>query len=53
MVIVTEVTTGNQLLNVPLIEHILIAKAQIAPNMTDQEYLDREDHFSITIVLGT
>lgn len=50
-VIVKLKSTGEELINTSLIPLLLAVKEFEAPNMDDQEFLDREDTFTIHLVL--
>lgn len=54
--VVTENTTGKKILDINLTQYLLLTREQyegkIGYKLTDQEYLDYEDHFSIVFFLS-
>ena len=48
---VTNTQTGEKVFSIPLIQYVLMVKGNHSRKMTDQEYLDREDHYSLTFFL--
>lgn len=50
-IIIKRSSTGEDIINVSLMPLILAAKELAAPDMDEQEYLDREDKFTIHLVL--
>ncbi|MDE7347520.1 MAG: FimB/Mfa2 family fimbrial subunit [Muribaculaceae bacterium] len=47
---VTRHTDGKDIIHIPVIEYLLLIKGHYG-NMTDQEYLDRQDDYSMTFIL--
>lgn len=45
-------TTGHTVLSIPLTDYLKIARSQYLSDMSDQEYFDREDAYSITFFLN-
>lgn len=45
--IITERTTGDELLNIDLLSLLLQTKFYANNKLSDQEYLDREDHYAV------
>ncbi len=43
--------TDEQVFSIPLIDYLLLIKSDYDPNMSDQEFLDREDEWEITFFL--
>lgn len=54
--VVTEKATGRKILNINLTQYLLLTREQyegkIGHRLTDQEYLDYEDHYSIVFFLS-
>lgn len=48
---VTNRQTGKLVFRIPLVQYLLIAKSENVSHMSDQEYLDREDTYSLTFFL--
>ena len=42
---------GDKVLSIPLVDYLLLVKGYYNRKMTDQEYLDRQDDFSLTFFL--
>ena len=42
---------GEKVLSIPLIDYALLVKGYYNRNMSDQEYLDRQDEFNMTFFL--
>ena len=42
---------GEKVLSIPLVDYLLLVKGYYNRNMSDQEYLDRQDEFSLTFFL--
>lgn len=49
--IVNEAASGKEMFNVALVDLLLAAKENIAPNMDDQEFLDRQDEYDVELIL--
>jgi hypothetical protein len=43
--------TGEDLVRLPLAEYALLVKGYYRENMSDQEYLDRQDEYTMTLFL--
>lgn len=48
---VTNKETGKKVFSIPLTDYLKIARSQYVENMSDQEYLDREDAYALTFIL--
>lgn len=48
---ITNKETGEVVLQLPLVQYLLLARPFVAKNMNDQEYLDREDQYSMLFFL--
>lgn len=48
---VTNRQTGKLVFRIPLIQYLLLARSQYVSGMSNQEYLDREDTYSLTFFL--
>ena len=48
---ITNKDTGKIVLSIPLIDYLVLVKGNYNKNMTDQEYLDRQDEYSMTFFL--
>lgn len=48
---VTNSTTGEQVLRIPLADYALLVKGNYHTAMGEQEYLDRQDEYSLTLFL--
>ncbi|MDE6559736.1 MAG: FimB/Mfa2 family fimbrial subunit, partial [Muribaculaceae bacterium] len=44
---ITRTTDGEEIVNIPLVDYLLLVRNYYG-NMPDQEYLDRQDDYSIT-----
>lgn len=44
-------TDGTKVFSIPLIDYALLVKGQYDKNMSDQEYLDRQDEYNMTFFL--
>lgn len=42
---------GKKILSIPLVDYVLLVKGQYNREMTDQEYLDRQDEYNLTFFL--
>jgi len=42
---------GERVLSIPIVDYLLLVKGYYNRNMSDQEYLDRQDEFSLTFFL--
>ena len=51
MLHVTRVSDGSDVINIPLINYLLLAKSEDYLKMPSQEYLDREHHWNFTFFL--
>lgn len=49
--VITQRSNGQKVFDVPLVDYFLMVKGYYAQSMTDQEYLDRQDDYSIVIFL--
>lgn len=49
---VTNRQTGAVVFSIPLTDYLKLARSQYVRGMSDQEYLDREDAYSLTFFLG-
>lgn len=49
---VTNRQTGDVVFSIPLTDYLKLARSQYVRGMSDQEYLDREDSYSVTFFLG-
>lgn len=49
--IVSNAETGRTVINIPLIDYLLLVKGHYRREMTNQEYLDRQDEYSLTFFL--
>ena len=48
---VTNKETGEKVLSIPIIDYALLVKGEYGKSMSDQEYLDRQDEYSMTFFL--
>lgn len=48
---ITNKETGEKVLSIPLIDYLVLVKGNYNKNMTDQEYLDRQDEYNMTFFL--
>lgn len=48
---ITNKETGEKVLAIPLIDYLVLVKGNYNRNMSDQEYLDRQDEYSMTFFL--
>lgn len=48
---ITNKETGKKVLSIPLIDYLVLVKGNYNRNMSDQEYLDRQDEYSMTFFL--
>lgn len=48
---ITDKETGKTIIQIPLIEYINLLRMEEYTNMSDQEYLDRQDEYSMTFFL--
>ena len=48
---ITNKQTGKVIVNIPLIDYALLVKGNYNRNMSDQEYLDRQDTYDLVFVL--
>lgn len=48
---VYEHSTGRSIINIPLIDYALLVKGNYQSRMDDQEYLDRQDSYSLVFFL--
>lgn len=48
---ITNKETGEKVLSIPLIDYLVLVKGNYNRNMSDQEYLDRQDEYSMTFFL--
>lgn len=51
MLNVVDLETGKTVISVPLVDYFLLVKGRYEKQMTDQEYLDRQDDYTITFFL--
>ena len=51
MLRVTNKESGEEVLRLPLADYALIVKGYYHKDMTNQEYLDRQDEYSLTLFL--
>ena len=51
MLSVTNKESGEEVLRLPLADYALIVKGYYHKDMTNQEYLDRQDEYSLTLFL--
>ena len=49
---VTRNSDGKEIIHIPFIEYLLLVKGNYRP-MSDQEYLDRQDEYSLTFFLDS
>lgn len=49
--VITQVSTGKEIFNVPLVDYFVMVKGHYAFEMGSQEYLDRQDDYSMVIFL--
>ncbi len=49
--VITQVSTGKEIFNVPLVDYLVMVKGHYAFEMDSQEYLDRQDNYSIVVFL--
>lgn len=49
--IINESASGKEMFNVALVDLLLAAKEKIAPDMDPQEFLDRQDEYSVELIL--
>ncbi len=49
--VITQVSTGKEIFNVPLVDYFVMVKGHYAFDMGSQEYLDRQDDYSMVIFL--
>lgn len=49
--IITQVSSGKEVFNIPIVDYFLMVKGYYSQPMTDQEYLDRQDDYSVTVFL--
>lgn len=49
--VITQRSNGQKVFDVPLVDYFLMVKGYYTQSMTDQEYLDRQDDYSIVIFL--
>ena len=49
--IITQRSNGKVVFDIPLIDYFLMVKAHYVQSMPDQEYLDRQDDYSVAIFL--
>jgi hypothetical protein len=43
--------TGEKVFSIPVVDYALLVKGYYNQNMTDQEYLDRQDEYNMTFFL--
>lgn len=48
---ITNKATGENVLTIPLVDYVLLVKGNYNREMTDQEYLDRQDEYNMTFFL--
>ena len=48
---ITNKVTGEDVLTIPLIDYVKLVKGNYNRNMSDQEYLDRQDEYNMTFFL--
>lgn len=51
MLTVYDKTLGQKVINIPIVDYFLLVKGNYNREMTDQEYLDRQDDYTITFFL--
>ena len=51
MLSVIDKITNTKVINIPIVDYFLMVKGNYNRNMTDQEYLDRQDDYQITFFL--
>jgi hypothetical protein len=49
--VITQKSTGKEVFNVPLVDYFLMVKGHYFRPMSDQEYLDRQDDYSVAVFL--
>lgn len=49
--VITRASDGETILSIPLIDYFLLVKGNYNQNMSDQEYLDRQDEYNMTFFL--
>jgi hypothetical protein len=52
MLSVTEASTGNVILKIPLIDYALLVRSKYNASMDTQEYLDRMSEINLTLFLN-
>ena len=51
MLAVVDKTTGQKVINIPMVDYFLMVKGNYNRDMADQEFLDRQDDYQITFFL--
>ena len=49
--VITQKSNGKEVFNIPIVDYFLMVKGHYAHSMSDQEYLDRQDDYSIAVFL--
>ena len=49
--VITQVSNGQVVFDIPLVDYFCMVKGHYAQSMTDQEYLDRQDDYAIVVFL--
>ena len=49
--VITQVSNGQEVFNIPIVDYFCMVKGYYSHEMTDQEYLDRQDDYSIVVFL--
>lgn len=49
--VITQRSTGKTVFDIPLVDYFLMVKGHYASQMTKQEYLDRQDDYSVVIFI--
>lgn len=49
--VITQRSTGQEVFNVPVVDYFCMVKGHYVQDMDDQEYLDRQDDYSIVVFL--
>lgn len=49
--VITQVSSGQEVFNIPIVDYFCMVKGYYSQEMSDQEYLDRQDDYSIVVFL--
>ena len=49
--VITQRSNGNVVFDIPIVDYFCMVKGHYSQPMTDQEYLDRQDDYSIVVFL--